>query len=229
MRLEKKILAAHPTRILLGLFVRAYRWVLHGGLLYRHDPALLELMRSKEPAIFACWHQDFFYTLGYLSKFNVRRATYALASGSRDGGLATAAAGSVGFRGVVRGSSARGGARALLALHRLLGRGDVSLAVVSDGPRPPARILKPGVLHLAKETGIPLWLIRTSYQPVFVFEGSWARFFVPGLAARAVALADGPIHVPRDLDREGLERLRVTIEARLNALAEAADRAVGRP
>jgi len=226
MRLEKRILAAPPTRVLLGLLVRIYRWVLHGGLLYRHDPALLALMRSKEPAIFACWHQDFFYTLGYLSKFNVRRPTYALASGSRDGGLAAAAARSVGFRGVVRGSSARGGAEALLALHRLLRRGDVSLAVVSDGPRPPARVLKPGVLHLARETGIPLWLLRCSYRPAFVFERSWARFFVPGVAARAVCLADGPIRVPRDLDRAGLEQLRIEVEARMNALADAADREV---
>ena len=154
------------------------------------------------------WHQDFVHTLGYLSLYNVRRPTHVLASASRDGGLAIAAAEGVGFRRAVRGSSARGGAGALLKLHRMAKTGRTSFAVVCDGPRPPARVLKPGVLHLARDSGLPLWLVRTSYRPVKVLSRSWAAFHLPRLGARAVCLADGPIHVPPDLDRVGLERVR---------------------
>ncbi|MFV1959137.1 MAG: DUF374 domain-containing protein, partial [Planctomycetota bacterium] len=148
------------------MLIRVYRWWIFGGFLFRHDWRLLALLRTRRPAIFACWHQDFPFTLGYLSRFHPRRKTVVLASASRDGGLASAAARGVGYRRAVRGASARRGAAALLELRRLLRRGDLSVAVVCDGPRPPARRLQPGVLHLARATGHPLWLLRTSYHPV---------------------------------------------------------------
>ncbi len=224
MSLSKRILESHGTRVLAATLIRAYRGWFHGGVLYRHDPALQQLLRSREPAIFACWHQDFLYTVGYLSRFNVRRKSYVLASASRDGGLAASAAEGVGFRRAVRGSSARRGASALLELHRVLAdEPDASVAVVCDGPRPPARRLKPGVLHLAQRSGRPLWLVRTSYRPCRILERTWARFILPPSWSRGVAVADGPIHVASDLDRPGLERVRVEVEARLNALADRAD------
>jgi lysophospholipid acyltransferase (LPLAT)-like uncharacterized protein len=225
----KRFLESRVARVLTGVLLRLYRAFHFSGTLFRHDPRLLSLLRSRRPAILACWHQDFLYTVGYLSRWNVRRRSYVLASASRDGGLAAAAAEAVGFRRAVRGSSARGGARALLALHRLAARGDASVAVVCDGPRPPARELKPGVLHLARETGLPVYLVRTSYHPARVLERTWARFLLPSPFARAVALADGPIHVASDLGREGLERLRRALERRLDDLAARADRLVATP
>ncbi len=225
----KRMLDTPTARTLAGLLLRIYRAFMFSGFLFRHDPRLLALLRTREPAIFACWHQDFLYTMGYLSRWNVRRRTYVLASASRDGGLAAAAAEGVGFRRAIRGSSARRGAAALLSLHRLLASEQASVAVVSDGPRPPARVLKPGVLHLARESGRPLWLVRTSYLPVAVLERSWARFLVPRPWSRAVSLADGPIFVPRDVDRAGLERIRRDVEARLERLAVRADALVGAP
>lgn len=209
--------------------MRAYRTLIFGSLLFRHDPDLRRLLRSREPAIFACWHQDFVHTMGYISRYNARRRTYVLASASRDGGIAAAVAQGVGFRKAVRGSSARRGAVALLSLHRLARRESSSFAVVCDGPRPPARELKPGVLHLASRTGLPLWLVRTSYQPTTVLERSWARFHLPHLLSRAVCMAHGPIHVPPDLDRATLERIRQDVTDELNRLADRADEAAAGP
>ena len=224
MSLSKRILESHGAQVLAASLMRVYRWWFHAGALYRHDPALQQLLRTRKPAIFACWHQDFLYTVGYLSRFNVRRKSYVLASASRDGGLAAAAAEGVGFRRAVRGSSARRGAAALLELHRvLLQEEDASVAVVCDGPRPPARHLKPGVLHLAQKSGLEIWLVRTSFSPCRVLERSWARFVLPPSRARAVALTDGPIHVPPALGRAELEALRLEVERRLNALADRAD------
>lgn len=222
----KRFLQSRAARVLTGWLVRGYRTTMFASFLFRHDPALRRLLKSKEPVLFAVWHQDFVHTLGYISLYNVRRPTHVLASASRDGGLAAAAAEGAGFRRAVRGSSARGGAGALLKLHRMAKEGRTSFAVVCDGPRPPARVLKPGVLHLARDSGLPLWLVRTSYRPVKELSRSWARFHLPMLGARAVCLADGPIHVAPDLDRAGLERVRVEVEERLNRLADRADAAV---
>jgi lysophospholipid acyltransferase (LPLAT)-like uncharacterized protein len=226
VKLGKRLFASPSARGLLGLLLRMYRNFMYGSFRFRHDPALHALLKSRTPVIYAMWHQDFVHTMGYLSRFNVRRPTYVLASESRDGEVAAEAAHAMGFRRSVRGSSARGGARALLELHRLAKTKHASIAVVCDGPRPPARDLKPGVLHLARETGLPLWLVRTAFRPVKVFDRSWPQFHMPMPGARGVSLTDGPIHVPADLDRAGLDRLRDEVEVRLNRLADRAEEAV---
>ena len=132
----------------------------------------------------------------------------------------------MGFRRAIRGSSARGGGKALLQMTRLLQRDrQSSVAVVCDGPRPPARVLKPGILHLAQKSGLPIWLVRVSSAKPYVLRKSWAQFQIPGVFSHCVALTDGPIHVPPNLSREGLETLRVEVERRLNDLADRTDAA----
>ncbi len=229
MAARKSILAHRLTQTLIVLLLRWYRGFVFGTYLFRHDRRLLRVLRSDEPVVFATWHQDFVHTFGYFSRWNARRKTYPLASASRDGGLASVSAEAMGFRRPIRGSSARGGQKALLQLTRLL-KDDprASVGVVCDGPRPPPRVLKPGILHLAKTSGRPIWLVRTSYERVKVLKRTWAAFHIPIPLSRAVVLADGPIRVPADLDRAGLEALRVEVEQRLNALADRADALVAR-
>lgn len=227
MRWEKRVLGWPLTRAVARGAMRLYRTFVFGGYRFRHDPALVGLLRTREPVLFGVWHQDFAFTLGYLSRWNRRRMTYALASSSRDGGLAASVAEGVGFQRPIRGSSARGGLRALRQMVRLLRRKpQASLAIVCDGPRPPAQVMQPGLAYLASHTGRPIWLVRTSYRPVRVLRRTWARFHIPHVHARAIVVADGPIHVPPGLDRAGLERWRHDLEERLNRLVDRADRAV---
>lgn len=229
MRLEKRVLGWPLTRAVARCTMRGYRAFVFGSYRFKHDERLRAFLRTDRPAIFATWHQDFAFSLGYLSQWNSGRVTYALASASRDGGVAAAVAEGVGFQRPIRGSSARGGLRALRAMSRLLrDKPYASLAIVCDGPRPPARVMQPGAIYLASLTGRPLWLVRTSYNPVHELRRSWARFHIPKVGARAVVCADGPIHVPRGLDRAGIEAWRLDLEGRLNALAERADAAVAR-
>lgn len=224
MSLGKRFLRSSLALALTGLLVRSYRGLAYATFLWKFDPRLVRLLRSREPAVFVCWHQDFVHTMGYVSRFSPRRPTYVLASASRDGGLAAAAAEAVGFREAVRGSSAAKGASALLRMTRLgVQRSRPSLAVVGDGPRPPARTLKLGALHLARETGTPIWLLRTSWAPDVSLRRTWAKFHLPRPWSRGIILSDGPIPVPPDLDRAGLEALRATLEQRMQRLAERAD------
>lgn len=219
----KRLLASRATRVAVATAMRAYRPVLFGGALLAVEPRLRRLMKSRQPAVFACWHQDFAATVGWLSRWNPRRPTHVLASASRDGGIAAAVAEALGYREAVRGSSASRGAGALLRLERLAGgRRPASVMVVADGPRPPARDLKPGALHVARETGHPLWLVRTSWYPERLLSHTWARFHWP-LPRRGVVVCDGPIAVPADLSREGLEDLRLDVAHRLDALASRGD------
>jgi lysophospholipid acyltransferase (LPLAT)-like uncharacterized protein len=226
--LTKRFLGSRTARTLVGLSMRVYRAVAFAGFRLRHDPRLVALLRSREPAVFACWHQDFLVTMGYVSRFCARRRSYVLASGSRDGGLAAGAAEGVGFRRAARGSSAGGGASALRALARWGKDRPGSFAVVADGPRPPARVLKPGALHLAQRFGLPLWLVRTSWTPDSSMKRTWARFHAAPPGRRGVCLADGPISVAPDLTNDEFEAVRLDVERRLNALADRADATAAR-
>jgi lysophospholipid acyltransferase (LPLAT)-like uncharacterized protein len=211
---------------------RVIRGGITAGALHDVDRRLVAFLATRRPAIYLCWHQDFVSTLGYLSRFTRDRRMVALASPSRDGSFAAAAARGVGYREVARGSSRDSGAQGLLRLARLAG-GDrsTSVVIVADGPRPPPRTLKPGGLLLARSSGLPIWLVRTSWYPERTLSRTWARFHVPRAWGVAVIRADGPIVVPETLDREGLNLLREELELRMNRLADAADeraRAYGR-
>lgn len=224
MSFGKRFLKTPAARALVGLLVRAYRPLLFGGVRLLVEPGLVRLLRTRAPAVFVCWHQDLVATVGLLSRFNARRRSYVLASASRDGGMAAAAAEALGFREAVRGSSAAQGASALRRLERFAGgERRSSIVFVGDGPRPPARVLKAGAVHLARESGLPIYLVRTSWWPDRALERTWARFHLVRPGTAGVALCEGPFLVPADADREALDRARAALEARLTALAARGD------
>ena len=57
--------------------------------------------------------------------------------------------------GTARGSSSRGGLRAMLQLVRDMEKGKPA-AFTLDGPRGPARVAQPGAIWLARATGLPI-------------------------------------------------------------------------
>lgn len=118
--------------------------------------------------------------------------------------------------GTSRGSTSRGGRRALRQLLRDIRAGRPAGFTV-DGPRGPARVAQPGAVWLARATGnpvLPFHLEADRYWSV----RSWDRTQIPKPFA-TVALAVGePFDVPPDSDDAALERARVLLEERLRAL-----------
>lgn len=108
------------------------------------------LYRQGQHIILAFWHaQQLMIPTGY-------RGTGAnvLISQHQDGEIIARLISRFGHR-AVRGSSTRGGALALRELIRL-GRSGADLVVTPDGPKGPRQIAKPGVVQLAKATGLPI-------------------------------------------------------------------------
>jgi lysophospholipid acyltransferase (LPLAT)-like uncharacterized protein len=224
---RKRVLDSRGFHAFLGFLGRALRGLYFGASVVRVDPALRRLMRSREPVVFAAWHQDFLFTLGWISRFNAARPTTVLASGSHDGERMASMARAVGFRGRVRGSSMDRGPGALRELRRLAERGDRSLVMVCDGPRAPGFVVRPGAVDVARHSGRPLWLVRTVWSRRHVFERSWARFILPSPFASVAVVADGPLRPPADLSRAGVDAWCRDLEARLHALAERGARLLG--
>lgn len=120
-----------------------------------------------------------------------------------------------GFR-TSRGSTSRGGQRALLQLKRDMEQGLPSGFAV-DGPRGPARVAQPGAVWLAKITGnpvVPFHMEASSYWSL----SSWDRTQIPKPFATVAVSVGAPIDVPRDADDAAIEAKRVEVEQSLFAL-----------
>jgi len=141
-------------------------------------------------------------------------------SRSRDGDLAAAVLEGLGYPDPPRGSSSRGGVVALRALLNRQTAGD-TVGIVTDGPRGPARVSKPGIIGLARLARAPIVPIGVAARPALRI-GSWDRLMLP-LPFAAVAFHFGaPVVVPRDSDPEAVDQARQALD---RALAESTKRA----
>jgi lysophospholipid acyltransferase (LPLAT)-like uncharacterized protein len=122
-----------------------------------------EVVCGDGPGIVAFWHGGMF-PIWYRFR---RRGISALISASRDGELlAGYLERSLRYREVIRGSTSKGGRRALAEMMEVLERR--TLLITPDGPRGPARHAKPGALIAAARSERPLivagWTCRSSIK-----------------------------------------------------------------
>ena len=108
-----------------------------------HEQRWRDVSRSGRPCVFLLWHE----TLLPLLWHHRYQGVTLLISEARDGQYLSDLGAALGYK-AVRGSSTRGGARALLGAVRQLQAGR-SVAFTPDGPRGPRRELKPGVVPMA--------------------------------------------------------------------------------
>ena len=216
-----RALAASRPVVALG---RGLVRVLAASLRIREfsSPALEELRRAGAPVIYTVWHGRILL-LPYL--YGRRYPIHALTSRSRDGEILSRFVQGFGIR-VVRGSSSRGGAGALRSLARVIQDVGENVLIVPDGPRGPRHVAQNGAVMLARMTGAPMVPAALGAVPCRVLR-SWDAFVVPHPFARAVVVFGEPIAVPRHGDRSALETKRRELEAALNDVTDAADRAAG--
>ena len=118
--------------------------------------------------------------------------------------------------GTARGSTSRGGRRALLQLTRDIAAGKPAGFTV-DGPRGPARIAQPGAVWLSKATGHPVLPFHLEASRHWTLN-SWDRTQIPKPFATVSIVIGEPFYVPADADEQGLEAARRMLDDRLLAL-----------
>ena len=161
-----------------------------------------------ENYIGALWHNRLLIFPFVLRRFFSNRHGAALISASRDGELLADAIKRFRYD-VVRGSSSRLGASAILQLTDLLASG-CDVVITPDGPRGPAYELGPGIIFLAQKSGAPVLPVNIEYSSCWRIK-SWDRFIVPRPFAKVRVIIGQPHRVrPTSTDKQfEAERLRL--------------------
>jgi lysophospholipid acyltransferase (LPLAT)-like uncharacterized protein len=162
---------------------------------------------GKRP-IMAFWHGRVLTATYYFR----RRGIVVMISENFDGEWIARIIEQFGFR-TSRGSTTRGGQRALLQLKREMDRGLPSGFAV-DGPRGPARQARPGAIWLAKLTGNPVVPFHMEASRYWTLK-SWDRTQIPKPFATVALAVGAPIEVPHEADETVLEAKRVEVEQSL--------------
>ncbi len=167
----------------------------------------------KKPCIFALWHA---HQCGLYSIVD-REKTNVMVSRSSDGNIVAYATELLGIK-TVRGSKTRGGMRASLELIDRLKNGEYG-AITIDGPTGPKRIVKKGIIEIARIAGVPI-VPMAWYSPDFGFLKfkTWDEFRFPMLWIKTVNLYGEPIYVPSDVSEDDVEFYRKKVEDELNSL-----------
>ena len=175
---------------------------------------------GRQP-IYALWHGRILCSTLYLRD----RGVVVMTSENFDGEWIARIIRGFGF-GTARGSTSRGGARALAEMRREMAAGRRTAFTV-DGPRGPARVAQPGAVWLASITGnpiIPFHPEASSYWTV----NSWDRHQVPRPGSDVVAGMGPAIEVPRHAGDQAIEEGRVAVEQALGRLEREARAMLGR-
>jgi lysophospholipid acyltransferase (LPLAT)-like uncharacterized protein len=170
--------------------------------------------RGHQP-IMAFWHGRILPATYYFR----RRGIVVITSENFDGEWIAGIIERFGF-GTARGSTSRGGSKALLQLTRELAAGK-PVGFTVDGPRGPARVSKPGAIWLAKATGHPVLPFHLEADRYWSMK-SWDRTQIPKPFAKVALVVGAPIHVPANADTEAIELARATLDQRLFGLEQRA-------
>lgn len=178
------------------------------------ERAQLDAQLSEGGALICMWHGRMLLGVPLFR----RDPFHVLVSRSDDGDLSEELLTSFGY-GVLRGSSSRGGARALREMLSLLHAGK-AVVVTPDGPRGPRHSMNPGLAWMARATGYPIFPLGLVADRTW-HTSSWDRFTLPKPGARVAAAFGAPVRVARNASEGDLRRITAELGARTLELERA--------
>ncbi len=200
-------LLATPVYWLYRLWCRSIRYT------EINRRAIEDTTNQGRPVVLCLWHDELF-PLIYLKR---QLRIIALVSQSDDGELLAGVLERMGLE-TARGSSTRGGVKALLAAARRMRLDGLCSCVTVDGPRGPRHEVKEGAIFLAAQTGAPVVPIRLFMSRRKIFH-SWDRFQLPLPFSRVAMVCGDAYHVTCNIRDPGQVTAACRdLEGRLNAL-----------
>src|SRR5213593_1018488 len=161
--------------------------------------------------IYTCWHGRIFLA----TYFWRNRGIVVMTSRNRDGEYIARVIRRFGY-GAARGSSSRGGRRALAEMIREL-RQNKDVGFTIDGPRGPRYVAKPGAVWIASKTGSAIFPFHISAQKTWALR-SWDEFLIPKPFTRARVLMAPPIYVKPDASEQEVEEAQELLQQVLDEM-----------
>ena len=174
---------------------------------------LEHLERAQSTPIYVFWHNRIFLSV---YRFR-RRKMVVITSQSFDGEYIARFLTRFGY-GAIRGSSTRGGVKALIEMIRLMRRG-LPMTFTADGPKGPKYTAKPGAVLLAKKTGSPIVVCSVEARRFFSL-ASWDNLQIPMPFNRAKVFVSAPIYVDENSNNEEIEKKRLEMQYQLDELVK---------
>ena len=143
--------------------------------------------RKYGTVIYAFWHSR----LLILSYAHSYENIHILISTHQDGEYIALTILGLGYKSV-RGSTTRGGMRAMVKLNRISSKYDIG--ITPDGPQGPKEKVKDGIIYLAYKTGKPIIPVSCNAKYKWLLN-SWDNFMIPKLFSPAKIIYGKPIFV----------------------------------
>src|SRR4030042_7184019 len=178
-----------------------------------HEELYKEFFLGSRQVIGVTWHRTSIFSCYYYGPFH----PMIMFSQSRDGEYLARFAPKCGVI-PVRGSSKRGGEKALIQMIRYLKEGNRACSTVLDGPQGPRYKAKKGLLVLSQKTGVPLLPFIWSARRALTLEKTWDKTMIPWPFSEVVISYGSPLNVPKESTEMEMEALRLEVERRLNTL-----------
>jgi hypothetical protein len=170
--------------------------------------------------IYSVWHGRTLIGANYMKG----KRAWAIISQSRDGEMQNRIFRRFGFQ-TIRGSTKRGGERALVEAIRVLKKGE-QMTLTPDGPRGPSQKVQGGIMLMAKKSGAAIVPCGVSASRRW-FAGSWDKYMIPKPFSKAVIVFGPPMILAKDLSDDELEAARLRLEEQMNAAEQEAERLAG--
>ncbi|MCJ8329914.1 MAG: lysophospholipid acyltransferase family protein [Lentisphaeria bacterium] len=172
---------------------------------------------NTTPCILISWHNRTMMLPVFVPRHFTRKCAI-LNSMSRDGQYM---ADYMGFLGVtsIRGSSSKGGAKALAGLQSHMDDGG-HVMLTPDGPRGPKYQLKDGTLWLASKQQCPIYPISINSKSHKTLDKSWDKTQIPWPFSKVELIVGEPIYLPENLADETLEEQREILRLALMAITK---------
>jgi lysophospholipid acyltransferase (LPLAT)-like uncharacterized protein len=185
------------------------------GMSTRFEVRGIEYLEAIESAgklpIYSFWHDRIF--LG--TYFFRNRGIVVMTSQSFDGEYIARFIQRFGY-GAIRGSSSKGGTRALVEMVKSMRKGH-AMAFTVDGPRGPRYEAKAGPLILAKKSGNPLLPFVIEPKRYWTIN-SWDKMQIPRPFRKALLIIGKPIYVNPDADGAAIEMKLAELQNSLDDL-----------
>lgn len=194
---------------LVYYFVKALNLTYRYQFIGLENKSQARSFNNKQSYVYALWHQNLIGAI--FSHINERFSM--VISESKDGELVAVTCQKFGHL-PARGSSTRGGKKALIEIVRNISNGFPG-ALTVDGPKGPAKEVKPGIIEIAKLTQVAILPLSPYSNNHWVIKKSWDQFRVPRPFSKIVVVIGAPIKIDRNLPKEQYEDYSYIIKSKL--------------